>query len=89
MRKIDPIKTLESIDGILSKSGGGIYENRELLELLRKEAPDLLHKHPHIERILKEHDAVFSSLAHIAPPSDPMCRPQQEGTLSFPRRFAG
>lgn len=60
-------KTLEKVRSILGQSEGGIYkridENRELVELLQKQAPTLLALNPWIVGWLKSQDTFLNDLA--------------------------
>ncbi len=62
---------LARVRQILGFSGGGVHkridENRELLELLQKEAPELLAKHFWIEGWLASNDEFFVDLAGAVP----------------------
>lgn len=59
-------KSLELVKKILGQHQGGIYkridENRELLELLQSEAPELLAKQPWIVGWLQSQDEFLSDL---------------------------
>lgn len=58
---------MKTIKKILGWTGGGVHkridENRELLELLRREAPDFLEKHREVVGWLQAHDEFFVDLA--------------------------
>lgn len=83
-------RKLETVKQILARRGGGIYkridENRELLELLQKEAPDLLEKQPWIVGWLESQDDFLCELESAVPLSDVQFR-KQGGVrcCSFPR----
>ena len=59
---------------ILGWSAGGVHkridENRELLELLQREAPDLLKRHYWIESWINSNDEFFNELAVAVPISE-------------------
>jgi hypothetical protein len=73
-------KTLGLVKKILRQHHGGIYkridENRELLELLQRNAPDLLTKQPWIVNWLESQDEFLSDLEAAVPLAD----------VSFPKR---
>jgi len=83
-------RTLETVKQILARCGGGIYkridENRELLELLQKEAPELLEKQPWIMGWLESQDDFLCKLESAVPLADVQFR-KQVGVrgCSFPR----
>lgn len=76
---------------ILGQHEGGIYkridENRELLELLQREAPEMLARQPWIVGWLEAQDGFLCDLAAAVPLTDvqfPKQTRQQSGN-SFPR----
>jgi len=90
-------KIVRNLKRILGWVGGGVYkridENRELLELLRREAPDLVTKHPEIIGWLQSHDNFFCELEAVMPPEDVQFGPRQQMQGSdypgFPRPWPG
>ena len=83
-------KILGKVKNILSRHYGGIYkridENRELLELLQTEAPDLLAAKPWILGWLESQDGFLCDLADALPPDDPQfARRNGESGRAFPR----
>lgn len=64
-------KTLELVKKILGRHHGGIYkridENRELLELLQREAPELLGKQPWVVGWLASQDGFLRDLEAAVP----------------------
>lgn len=91
------IQGFKRISGILGWMGGGVYkridENRELMELLRREAPDLVAKHPEIEHWLQDHDDFLCELEAAMPPKDVQFEHRQQTPGSnypgFPRPWPG
>lgn len=73
-------KTVDQVKKILARHQGGIYkridENRELLELLQREAPELLAKQPWIVGWLESQDGFLCDLESAVPLSD----------VQFPKR---
>lgn len=63
--------TVRKLKLILGFVGGGVHkridENREMLELLRREAPDLLANRPWIARWIKANDEFFCELESVVP----------------------
>lgn len=84
------VKLVRKIKQIIGWKGGGIYkridENRELLELLRREAPDLISKHAEIIGWLRSHDDFFCALESAVPLEDAQFypAPNHDGRC-FPR----
>lgn len=62
---------MKRVQKILGWSGGGVHkridENRELLETLQREAPDLLKSHYWIECWIKQNDEFFVDIAEAVP----------------------
>lgn len=83
-------KRLAAIDEVLNgyQNGYGIYkridENRELLELLKKECPEFLEDHFWIEGWLESHDQFFSELALAAKTKN-----RRVNIRNFPRPWPG
>ena len=83
---------MKRVKKILGWSGGGVHkridENRELLELLQREAPDLLKHNRWIEGWLKANDEFFNDLAETVPISEGLFLDQVKsyGT-NFPRAW--
>lgn len=67
-RRVDE---LSRVKGILGFSEGGIHkridENRELLELIQRNAQEFLSTHPWVENWIASNDAFFISMASAAP----------------------
>lgn len=76
-------------------AGGGVYkridENRELLELLQTEAPQLLASYPWIESWFDSNDDFFFEIErHVDPRSTKArFRPCMSGSRPFPRPWPG
>lgn len=83
-------KTVGLLKKILGRHHGGIYkridENRELLELLQREAPELLAKQPWVVSWLESQDGFLRDLESAVPLTDVQF-PKQASTSgrSFPR----
>ena len=79
---------LQCVTDILARHEGGVYkridENRELLELLQREAPELLAKRPWITGWLKSQDQFLSDLEGAALVTGAQFPPRGEPT-GFPR----
>lgn len=85
---------LSRVKSILGFEGGGVYkridENRELLELLQRQAPDFLASHSWVEGWLAANDQFFLALASTVPVADgqflgeALTRPDK-----FPRPWPG
>lgn len=85
-------KILGNVKKILGRHEGGIYkridENRELLELLQAEAPDLLSAKPWILGWLESQDGFLCDLVDALPPDDPQfARRNGELGRAFPRTW--
>lgn len=78
-------KTLGLVKTILGRHQGGIYkridENRELLELLQREVPELLAKQPWVESWLEAQDGFLRDLESAVP----LTNVQFPKQASFPR----
>jgi hypothetical protein len=79
---------MRRVDEVLQTSNRGIYkridENRELLELLQREAPELLARQPWVEGWLASQDGFLMDLAKAAGyPS------KQEFLRDYPRPWPG
>lgn len=81
-------RQLDQVREVVSILGGGVYkridENRELLEELRRYAPDLLKARPWIELHLSQHDEFFVGVAEAIPPIKARFMPSEAGSLPFP-----
>ena len=81
---------LNRITEILACHEGGIYkridENRELLELLQREVPDLLAKQPWVIGWLKSQDQFLCNLEGATPVTVARFPPRGEPSC-FPRRW--
>ena len=87
-------KTLEKVQQILGYSGGGVNkridENRELLELLQKEVPDLLERNYWIEGWLKSHDEFFYDVLEAVPiEKGRFLSATKMHSVAFPRPWPG
>ncbi len=85
---------LSRVKHILGFTGGGVQkridENRELLELLQREAPDFLASHACVEGWLASNDEFFVSLASSVPISEGRFLGQAQRRLGeFPRPWRG
>ena len=64
-------RVVAEVRRILGWSGGGVHkridENRELLELLRDNAPEFVQEHPWIVNWLQSQDEFLSELASAVP----------------------
>lgn len=84
-------KILRKVQWILGRNSGGIFkrldENRELLELLRKQAPAFVASHPWVENWLESQDQFLSELAAQVPLNDVLFRatPPDHPGHQFPR----
>ncbi len=93
----DVLKSIHPIKRVLGWMGGGVYkridENRELMELLRREAPDLVATHPEIVHWLQAHDDFFCGLEAALAPKDVQFSPRPplpgSGIPGFPRPWPG
>lgn len=87
-------KVVSNIKRILGWVGGGVNkridENRELLELLRREAPDLVAKHPEIVNWLQSNDDFLCELHAVVPLEDAQFKSLAKGLgTGFPRPWPG
>ena len=61
---------LRAIESVMKFTGGGIFkridENRELLELLQRESPEFLQKHPWVNLWIESQDEFYTELAKSA-----------------------
>ena len=78
---------LRAIESVMKFTGGGIFkridENRELLELLQRESPEFLQKHPWVNLWIEAQDEFFTELAKSAqmqPPQGHEPRPYGDNT---------
>ena len=84
-------KIIARFQKILSRHYGGVYkridENRELLDLIRYEAPELLAKRPWIVGWFEAQDGFLQDLAATTPLSDIQFPPKTDpsGEQQFPR----
>lgn len=69
-----PRRRAAALDVIANGTAGGIHkridENRELLELLDREAPVLLHAHPYIIHWIRSNDDFLSAIEEIVTAED-------------------
>jgi hypothetical protein len=74
---------------VLEQYGGGVHkrvdENRELLELLREKAPELLNDCPWIVGWIQSHDQFFAALMAVPEMKD--LQPRFGTRPGFPRPF--
>lgn len=81
---------IELVKKILERHYGGVYkridENRELLDVLQREAPELLAKRPWIVGWLEAQDGFLCDLEAVVSPTDVQF-PERRGSLNqnFPR----
>lgn len=65
------MELLTTVKGILGYMGGGVHkridENRELLELLQRDAPEFLKSHSWVENWLESNDEFFAALESNVP----------------------
>ena len=85
---------LSKVKHILGFTGGGVHkrvdENRELLELLQREAPAFLGSHPWVETWLASNDEFFVALASNVPITEGRFLGQaQRRPDEFPRPWPG
>lgn len=88
------MEQLAKVKNILGFSGGGVHkridENRELLELLQREAPDFLSRHGWVEGWLSSNDEFFVDLASSVPITEGRFLGQaQRRPDEFPRPWPG
>ena len=80
---------MAKVEAICARLGRGVFkridENRELLELLQREMPDFVERHPWIEGWIKSQDEFLVELAK-ATESEKMLAGQ---TSAFPRAWPG
>lgn len=80
----------EEIRNALATNSRGVYkridENRELLELIKDKAPELLAQHPYIEGWIGSHDHFFTELARLAETPNKL---GQQTALPYPRPWPG
>jgi hypothetical protein len=84
---------LSKVQSILGFTGGGVHkridENRELLELLQREAPDFLVSHIWVEGWLASNDEFFVALASNVPISvGRFLKQAQRHPVEFPRPWS-
>jgi hypothetical protein len=88
------MELLSKVKSILSWTGGGVHkridENRELLELLQREAPEFLASHRWVEGWLASNDEFLSALASSVPITEGRFLGQtQRRPTEFPRPWPG
>jgi hypothetical protein len=83
-------RQLAEIQAVACRIGRGVHkridENREMLELLQKSAPDVLEKFPWVEGWLRAHDDFFTELANVIEVENTVGR---NSSLPFPRPWPG
>jgi len=61
---------LRDMNSVMRFLGGGVFnridENRELLELLQRESPEFLQKHPWVNGWMEAHDEFYTELVKAA-----------------------
>jgi len=81
---------LAAIQAVANRVGRGVHkridENRELLELIQKSAPDVLEKFPWVEGWLRGHDEFFTELAKVVVVESTV---GQNSSLPYPRPWPG
>ncbi len=90
-RRVDELSRVKSILGFVE---GGVHkridENRELLELIQRDAPEFLATHPWVENWVASNDAFFISMASAAPITEGIFLGQAQGHPDkFPRQWPG
>jgi hypothetical protein len=69
-RKSKDQTRLRAIESVMRFSGGSVFkridENRELLELLQRKAPEFLQKNSWVALWIESHDEFFTELAKAA-----------------------
>jgi hypothetical protein len=85
---------LSKMKSILGFAGGGVHkridENRELLELLQREAPEFLASHRWVEGWLASNDEFFVALASNVPITEGLFVAQaRRRPDEFPRPWPG
>jgi hypothetical protein len=88
------MELLSKVKSILGWTGGGVHkridENRELLELLQRDAPEFLAAHCWVEGWLASNDEFFSALASSVPITEGRFLGQaQRRPTEFPRPWPG
>jgi hypothetical protein len=83
-------KALDLVQTILARHYGGIYkridENRELLELLQRDAPELLAKQPWVVGWLESQDGFLRDLeSAVTPTGVQFAKHTSPSGQSFPR----
>ena len=81
-------KSLAKVRRIMARSEGGIHkridENRELLELLQKQAPNVLVRNPWVEGWFRAQDNFLNDLASAVTVDDPKFKPRNGFPRSWP-----
>lgn len=85
---------MDKVQKIIQHCEGGIYkridENRELLELIKREAPDFLRTHSWVKYWIKSQDEFLTTLADAVPHEKNDCSfsaALMHPDLQFPRNF--
>ncbi|HAT3955922.1 hypothetical protein FGF01_05380 [Aeromonas salmonicida subsp. achromogenes] len=80
---------LQALEHVISHSHRGVYkridENRELLELLYKESPELLNKFPWVRGWIESQDAFLNELANLSGSENTLQRVNEN--KPYPRSF--
>jgi hypothetical protein len=83
-------KQLAAIQEVASRVGRGVHkridENREMLELLQKSAPNVLEQFAWVEGWLRGHDDFFAELAKVVGVENTVGR---NSSLPYPRPWPG
>lgn len=81
-------KLLLEVQRIVGQSEGGVHkridENRELLELLQNQAPEVLVRNPWIEGWFRSHDNFLNDIATAVKVENPMLKPRKDFPRSWP-----
>lgn len=87
--KKDTDEKLQALEKIITHSHRGVFkridENRELLELLYREAPDLMKNFPWIRNWIESQDEYLNELARVSKAQNPYERPHDD--KPYPRAF--
>ncbi|EIX7311936.1 hypothetical protein MK605_004648 [Escherichia coli] len=80
---------LQVLEEVIAQSHRGVFkridENRELLELLYREAPELMNNFPWIRNWIVSQDEYLNKLAEVSGAENPFERPYDD--KPYPRAF--
>jgi hypothetical protein len=81
-------KVLLEVQRIVGQSEGGVHkridENRELLELLQNQAPEMLVRNPWIEGWFRSQDNFLNDKAAAVNVENPILKPRKDFPRSWP-----